>query len=84
MKASGYIGIALIALTISGCSALDNVLQSVGLGRGASNHVEAFLAAQVAGTYEVKISKDGAALLTETWTCTKDETTGKLTGCHKQ
>jgi len=73
---------AISLLTIGGCSTIDGLLQTVGFG--ASTKIEAFLAAQVAGKYEVKITKDGETLLTEMWECTKHAETGKLTGCHKR
>jgi hypothetical protein len=71
--------VAMVAVT--GCSTLESL--SGGLF-GASNKIETFLAAQVAGTYTVEIKKDGEALLSETWECTKDAESGKLTGCHKR
>lgn len=83
-RTTAYMFAVMIAsmLTIGGCSTFDGLLQTIGLG--ASTKIEAFLAAQVAGEYEVVISKDGEALLTERWECTKDAETGKLTGCHKR
>lgn len=83
-RTSAYLLVVLAGsiLAIGGCSTFDGLLQTVGLG--ASTKIEAFLAAQVEGTYEVVISKDGEALLTERWECTKSAETGKLTGCHKR
>ena len=73
--------VLFVMVMLTGCSTLE--LLSGGLF-GASNKIETFLAAQVAGTYTVEIKKDGEALLSETWECTKDAESGKLTGCHKR
>lgn len=73
--------VLFVMVMLTGCSTLESL--SGGLF-GASNKIETFLAAQVAGTYTVEIKKDGEALLSETWECTKDAESGKLTGCHKR
>lgn len=73
--------VLLVMVMLTGCSALGSLS---GLFGGTSNKIETFLAAQVAGTYTVEIKKDGEALLSETWECTKDAESGKLTGCHKR
>lgn len=74
--------IGLFAMT--GCESLRGVTGSLGGIFGiAQNKIEAALAAEVAGTYVVEIKKDGVALLTESWECTKGAD-GKLTGCHKK
>ena len=73
--------IMLVVVVMAGCSALGSLGNIFG---SQSNKVEAFLAAQVAGQYVVEIRKDGDILLSESWECTKDAESGKLTGCHKQ
>lgn len=45
--------------------------------------LETLVGVTVAGVYQVSITKDGKALYSEMWECTKDATTQKLTGCHK-
>ncbi len=80
------IAMALIAsTTFVGCSALKESVGAFGglFGIG-QNKIEAALAAEVAGTYTVQITKDGAVLLSESWECTKHPESGKLTGCHKR
>jgi len=86
MRAAAIVLVGLVAISMTGCSALKESVGGAfgGLFGGASNKIEAFLAAQVAGVYTVEIKKDGEALVTETWECTKDATSGKLTGCHKR
>jgi len=74
---------AIVAVT--GCESVKGTFGSLGsVFGGASNKIEALLAAEAAGTYVVEIRKDGDVLLSEAWECTKSPETGKLTGCHKR
>ena len=75
------IGIAMITIMLTGCESLKAALPFLG---SSTNQIEAVLAAQAAGVYTVEFRKDGNILVSETWECTKDVTTGKLTGCHKR
>lgn len=70
---------AIVAMT--GCESVKSLGPIFG---GASNKIEALLAAEVAGQYVVEIRKDGDVVLSEAWECTKDAESGKLTGCHKR
>lgn len=49
----------------------------------AKNQLETVVGVAVSGTYSVSVSRNGQVVYTETWDCTKDPTSGKLTGCHK-
>lgn len=73
--------IVAVGLMASGCSSLGSLGGLIGLSQ---NKIEAILAAQVAGSYVVQITKDGEIVLAEAWECTKDAESGKLTGCHKR
>jgi len=77
--------VMVMGMSLVGCAALKESVGSFGglFGIG-QNKIETALAAEVAGTYTVQITKDGAVLLSESWECTKSEETGKLTGCHKR
>lgn len=77
--------VMVMGMSLVGCAALKESVGSFGglFGIG-QNKIEAMLAAEVAGTYTVQITKDGAVLLSESWECTKHPESGKLTGCHKR
>lgn len=77
--------VMVMGMSLVGCSALKESVGAFGglFGIG-QNKIEAALAAEVAGTYTVQITKDGAVLLSESWECTKHPESGKLTGCHKR
>ena len=49
----------------------------------AKNQLETVIGVAVAGQYKVSVTKNGNSLYTETWDCTQDPVTFKLTGCHK-
>lgn len=80
MKTFGVAMMLIMAVSLVGCESLRSLGGVFGI---AQNTIEATLAAQVAGEYVVEIRKDGEALLSEAWTCTKGAD-GKLSGCHKK
>ena len=85
MKALSLCVILIGVVSLTGCESVKGVLGPLGsVFGGASNKIEALLAAEVAGQYVVEIRKDGNVLLSEAWECTKDAESGKLTGCHKR
>jgi Na+-translocating ferredoxin:NAD+ oxidoreductase RnfA subunit len=70
----------IVAVLIAGsvaCSSLSSLPFM-----GVKNQLESIVAVTVAGTYTVKVIKDGQMFVEETWECTQAE--GKLTGCHKK
>ena len=49
----------------------------------AKNQLETVIGVAVAGKYKVSVTKNDNKLYEETWDCTQDPVTFKLTGCHK-
>lgn len=85
MKTFTLIGIAIIALSLSGCETAKGLLGPLGPMLGiVQNKIETSIAAEAAGEYVAEIRKDGKVLVSESWTCTRDSESGKLTGCHKK
>jgi len=80
----GSVMVLGVVTMLSGCAAVDGMMKSIGLKGGAADVIETIFAAQVAGEYEVRVTKDEKVLLIEKWACTQNPTTGKLTGCHKK
>lgn len=73
VKVAGLgVGLFLAGSLLVGCGAAKQDLKQI----------EATLSNVAAGEYQVSITKDGKALLTEVWVCSADS--GKLTGCHKR
>ena len=73
-----YITLAVVGIMAMGLVACESLPFL-----SAKNQLETVIGVAVAGQYKVSVTKNGNSLYTETWDCTQDPVTFKLTGCHK-